>query len=46
MFCDKCGNKLDDTTRFCPKCGSLVVSASESSILTIERKMGIFFLWE
>lgn len=24
MFCGKCGNTLDDATRFCPKCGAAV----------------------
>lgn len=24
MYCDNCGNKLDDSNIICPKCGSLV----------------------
>ena len=49
MFCNKCGNKIDDDMKFCPKCGNKIDSAmteksdDQISMLTIERKMGLFF---
>lgn len=24
MFCGKCGENVDDNTKFCPKCGNLI----------------------
>ena len=33
-FCSKCGTKLDETEKFCPKCGMAVYSATPRS----ERK--------
>ena len=27
MFCSKCGNKVDPSSRFCPACGAAVSSA-------------------
>lgn len=26
MFCTKCGNRIDNTTRFCPNCGSPITN--------------------
>ena len=30
MFCEKCGNKLEDGDRFCPVCGNPVAEAGDS----------------
>ncbi len=29
MYCEKCGNKLSENTKFCGKCGSLISNKAE-----------------
>lgn len=31
MFCSNCGNKLDDSAKFCPNCGSPVGTVTQSN---------------
>ena len=31
MFCRNCGSDIEDTMKFCPKCGTMVVNVSEST---------------
>lgn len=39
MYCKKCGNKMEDTMNFCPKCGDFVkVSQSVNAVKEPERK--------
>lgn len=33
MFCDKCGNKLDDDAKFCIKCGNKVARPIKLNVL-------------
>lgn len=30
MFCFRCGNEVDDTTAFCPKCGAKIITEDNS----------------
>ncbi len=40
MFCQNCGNKLDDDAKFCPKCGT---KTSETSIPAPQGEKDEFF---
>jgi len=50
MFCTKCGNKLNDTDKFCGVCGNPVEEIKESNINTNNhstnnrKKLGILVL--
>ncbi len=38
MFCSKCGNLLEDTAKFCDKCGTPTGSAPASGSVVAEKK--------
>ena len=37
MYCKECGNKLDDSIKFCPDCGAKVVVNENSDEIDIEN---------
>lgn len=42
MYCEKCGNKLDDESKFCDKCGAIVGKVDNTSnINTNEKKNNV-----
>ena len=30
MFCEKCGNEVDENTKYCDKCGAKIISNQNS----------------
>ena len=38
MFCSKCGNRLEDESRFCNKCGSPITSTTSDYATTTSRR--------
>ena len=40
MFCEKCGNKLEDDELFCPSCGARVETEDSRTESDVTRGMG------
>lgn len=41
MYCNKCGNQLDDNAVICPKCGCVTSKADLTSVQNQTPKMGM-----
>lgn len=38
MYCEKCGNKLDDDSKFCDKCGTIIENVDNTSNIDTNKK--------